>query len=72
MVWAWTVSLSVIFVMASKVDVKIGALDGIGWAFWAIGFIFEVLADQTKHMHYANEKSEENADTSAVSSKSPC
>lgn len=56
MLWAWIVSLPVTFLMAGKNDVSIGALDGIGWACWGIGFIFEALADQSKHNHYADER----------------
>lgn len=54
MLWAWIVSLPVTFLQAAVVDRDIGALDIIGWSLWAIGFVFESLADQTKHNHYAN------------------
>lgn len=49
--WVWVVSLPVTYVNAADVDVPLGITDYVGIAVWAIGFIFEAIADQTKTWH---------------------
>lgn len=54
MIWVFVVSLPVIFIETSTNDVNIGANDVAGWVIWGIGFLFEAMADWTKHLHYTN------------------
>ncbi|KAK9722730.1 hypothetical protein K7432_002451 [Basidiobolus ranarum] len=58
MVWVWTVSLPVTFLNSYKLseyDPTFGsATDIIGIVFWAIGFLFEAVADLQKNHHYSN------------------
>jgi len=55
MVWAWTVSLPVTFLMGAVYNERIGARDIIGWIIWLVGFLFETAADVSKQMHYNDE-----------------
>ena len=48
MVWAWGVSLPVIFVNADTAASPFGVRDGVGIALWAIGFLMQVFADLQK------------------------
>jgi len=48
MIWVWTVSLPVTFLMANQIDQNFGPMDIIGYVCWGIGFIFESLADHSK------------------------
>ena len=42
----------------SKRDVAIGTRDYIGWAMWAVGMFFEVVADAQKSIFRANPNNE--------------
>jgi len=54
MFWVWVVSLPVTFLFGAKVDRSLNGRDYIGYICWAIGFVFESLADQTKHIFNSN------------------
>jgi steroid 5-alpha reductase family enzyme len=49
MLWVWIVSLPIIFLNSSTVDVDISAADIVGWVLWGLSFLLEAVADQSKY-----------------------
>ncbi|XP_052181078.1 uncharacterized protein LOC127794187 [Diospyros lotus] len=47
-IWVWTLSLPVTFVIASDRHPSLQAKDIIGWTLWSVGFLIEAIADQQK------------------------
>jgi steroid 5-alpha reductase family enzyme len=56
MLWAWLVSLPVIFVnsVPEAEQPPIGVADGLGWALFATGFLIQVVADMQKYAFRAD------------------
>lgn len=55
MLWCFIVSAPLIYVNAvTTVDPPLGALDYVGWAIGAIGFVLQVVADAQKHFFRAD------------------
>ncbi len=50
--WAFLVTLPVILLNGTRNDVPIGIRDCVGWVFWGVGFVVEVVADQSKDNFY--------------------
>lgn len=53
--WAWVVSLPVIFVASDPASPPLDAHDGVGIAMWGVGFILEVWSDLVKHAFRSNK-----------------
>ena len=46
--WVFVVSLPVILLNSMRADFPVGPRDYVGWALWALGFVFEVWGDASK------------------------
>eukprot|EP00184_Porphyridium_aerugineum_P008483 CAMPEP_0184692736 /NCGR_PEP_ID=MMETSP0313-20130426/1081_1 /TAXON_ID=2792 /ORGANISM="Porphyridium aerugineum, Strain SAG 1380-2" /LENGTH=340 /DNA_ID=CAMNT_0027150585 /DNA_START=135 /DNA_END=1157 /DNA_ORIENTATION=- len=69
-VWVWTVSLPFILLNSSYNNPSLNAADAVSWSLWGTGFVFEVVADQTKlwFKNKMKELEEEKKDTLLPSS----
>lgn len=61
MVWAWVVSLPVIFVNADEVNPPLQASDWIGLSIFVLGFVCEVVADIQKDIFRSNKSNGSSA-----------
>ena len=57
-VWVFVTLLPTLMLNNSKRDVAIDTRDYIGWAMWAVGMFFEVVADAQKSIFRANPNNE--------------
>lgn len=46
--WVFVVSLPGILLNSTRADFPVGPRDYVGWALWALGFVFEVWGDASK------------------------
>ena len=57
-VWVWLSLLPSLVLNTEKRNPAVGSRDYIGWSFWALGFLIEVVADMQKSIFKADPKNE--------------
>ena len=57
-VWVFITLLPTLMLNWSDRDVRLGSRDYVGWSLWAVGIVFEVVADLQKTMFRNNPANE--------------